>query len=135
MALRDATQRWASGWGRSARVSTLPSGASTRRTGAGEVISIIGAPRNTNMLAKGGAGQLRAIARRLACFPTPAKLPRTFPMEMSEYDETRATTRLPNVDIEIFHRRPWEGNEGPAGRSRWGRPGCPQLSAVHARCS
>ena len=32
-------------------------------------------------------------------------------MEMSEYDETRATTRLPNLDIEILHRRPWEGNE------------------------
>jgi len=33
------------------------------------------------------------------------------PMEMSEYDETRATARLPNLDIEILHRRPWEGNE------------------------
>src|SRR3954466_2501905 len=33
------------------------------------------------------------------------------PMEMSEYDETRATARLPNLDIEIVHRRPWEGNE------------------------
>src|SRR3954469_14113882 len=32
-------------------------------------------------------------------------------MEMSEYDETRTTARLPNLDIEIFHRRPWEGNE------------------------
>ena len=32
-------------------------------------------------------------------------------MEMSEYDETRATARLPNLDIEILHRRPWEGNE------------------------
>src|SRR4051812_28942905 len=33
------------------------------------------------------------------------------PMEISEYDETRATARLPNLDIEILHRRPWEGNE------------------------
>src|SRR5215204_4871001 len=33
------------------------------------------------------------------------------PMKISEYDETRATARLPNVDIEILHRRPWEGNE------------------------
>ena len=32
-------------------------------------------------------------------------------MEMSEYDETRATARLPNLDIEILHRRSWEGNE------------------------
>ena len=32
-------------------------------------------------------------------------------MEMSEYDEIRATARLPNLDIEILHRRPWEGNE------------------------
>ena len=32
-------------------------------------------------------------------------------METSEYDETRATARLPNLDIEIVHRRPWEGNE------------------------
>ena len=32
-------------------------------------------------------------------------------MKISEYDETRATARLPNVDIEILHRRPWEGNE------------------------
>jgi len=34
-----------------------------------------------------------------------------FRMEGSEYDETRATARLPNLDIEIVHRRPWEGNE------------------------
>ena len=32
-------------------------------------------------------------------------------MERSEYDETRATARLPNLDIEILHRRPWEGDE------------------------
>jgi hypothetical protein len=32
-------------------------------------------------------------------------------MEKSPYDETRATARLPNLDIEILHRRPWEGNE------------------------
>src|SRR3954469_9712039 len=32
-------------------------------------------------------------------------------MEMNEYDEIRATARLPNLDIEILHRRPWEGNE------------------------
>ena len=32
-------------------------------------------------------------------------------MEGSEYDETRAPARLPNLDIEIVHRRPWEGNE------------------------
>jgi len=38
-------------------------------------------------------------------------------MEMSEYDETRATARLPNLDIEIVHRRPWEGNEeGPVAK-------------------
>src|SRR3954470_3247109 len=32
-------------------------------------------------------------------------------MEGSEYDETRATARLPNLDIEILHLRPWEGDE------------------------
>src|SRR5215211_5562133 len=32
-------------------------------------------------------------------------------MDKSPYDETRATARLPNLDIEILHRRPWEGNE------------------------
>ena len=32
-------------------------------------------------------------------------------MVESAYDETRATARLPNLDIEILHRRPWEGNE------------------------
>ena len=32
-------------------------------------------------------------------------------MDQSDYDETRATARLPNLDIEILHRRPWEGNE------------------------
>ena len=32
-------------------------------------------------------------------------------MEMSEYDEIRATVRLPNLNIEILHLRPWEGNE------------------------
>src|SRR3954463_16122911 len=31
-------------------------------------------------------------------------------MVESAYDETRATARLPNLDIEILHRRPWEGN-------------------------
>ena len=32
-------------------------------------------------------------------------------MVESAYDETRATARLPNLDIEVVHRRPWEGNE------------------------
>ena len=32
-------------------------------------------------------------------------------MVESAYDETRARARLPNLDIEILHRRPWEGNE------------------------
>ena len=32
-------------------------------------------------------------------------------MVESAYDETRATARLPNLDVEILHRRPWEGNE------------------------
>src|SRR5215210_5109624 len=32
-------------------------------------------------------------------------------MVESAYDETRATARLPDLDIEILHRRPWEGNE------------------------
>src|SRR3954471_24195006 len=32
-------------------------------------------------------------------------------MDRSEYDETRATARLPNLDIEIDHRRRWEGDE------------------------
>jgi len=29
----------------------------------------------------------------------------------SEYDDTKAVAHLPNLDIEIHHRRPWEGNE------------------------
>src|SRR3954447_7006157 len=32
-------------------------------------------------------------------------------MDKSPYDETRATARLANLDIEIAHRRAWEGNE------------------------
>ena len=32
-------------------------------------------------------------------------------MVESAYDETRASARLPNRDMEILHRRPWEGNE------------------------
>jgi hypothetical protein len=32
-------------------------------------------------------------------------------MIQSEYEETRATARLPYVDIEILHRHPWEGGE------------------------
>lgn len=32
-------------------------------------------------------------------------------MTQADYDETKAVAHLPNVDIEIFHRRPWEGNE------------------------
>lgn len=27
----------------------------------------------------------------------------------SDYDDTRAVARLPNLDIEILHRRPWQG--------------------------
>jgi len=36
-------------------------------------------------------------------------------MVESAYDETRARARLPNLDIEILHRRPWEGNEEQLG--------------------
>jgi hypothetical protein len=43
-------------------------------------------------------------------------------MEMSEYDETRATARLPNLDIEILHRRPWEGNEEQLVVMLWAAP-------------
>ena len=32
-------------------------------------------------------------------------------MDKSPYDETRATARLPNLDVDILHRRSWEGNE------------------------
>ncbi|SFK52770.1 hypothetical protein [Methylocapsa palsarum] len=32
-------------------------------------------------------------------------------MEKSDYDETTALAQLPNLDIEIRHRRPWEGGE------------------------
>lgn len=32
-------------------------------------------------------------------------------MEKSDYDETTAVARLPSLDIEIRHRRPWEGGE------------------------
>lgn len=28
----------------------------------------------------------------------------------AEWDETRATARLPNLDVEIVHRRTWEGD-------------------------
>ncbi|HYP58032.1 MAG TPA: hypothetical protein VEQ35_07065 [Beijerinckia sp.] len=31
-------------------------------------------------------------------------------MTQSDYDETRAVAHLPNLDIEIFHRRPWQGD-------------------------
>jgi hypothetical protein len=27
----------------------------------------------------------------------------------SDYEDTRAVARLPNLDIEILHRRPWSG--------------------------
>lgn len=32
-------------------------------------------------------------------------------MTESEFNETKAVAHLPNLDIEIFHRRPWQGNE------------------------
>jgi hypothetical protein len=32
-------------------------------------------------------------------------------MTESDFNETKAVAHLPNVDIEIIHRRPWEGNE------------------------
>jgi hypothetical protein len=32
-------------------------------------------------------------------------------MVQSQYDETRATARLPSLDVEIVHRRPPEGGE------------------------
>ena len=34
-------------------------------------------------------------------------------MAKSEFKETRAVARLPHLDIEMVHRRPWEG-EGEA---------------------
>ncbi len=30
-------------------------------------------------------------------------------MPTSDYDETWATARLPSVDVNILHRRPWQG--------------------------
>ena len=32
-------------------------------------------------------------------------------MKTSDYEETKAVARLPNLDVEILHRRPWQGNE------------------------
>lgn len=32
-------------------------------------------------------------------------------MTESKFDDTKAVAHMPNVDIEIFHRRPWNGNE------------------------
>ncbi len=32
-------------------------------------------------------------------------------MAKGDYDETRAVARLPHLDIEILHRRPWQGDE------------------------
>lgn len=32
-------------------------------------------------------------------------------MTQSDCDETKAVAHLPNLDIEIVHRRPWQGNE------------------------
>jgi hypothetical protein len=32
-------------------------------------------------------------------------------MTESDFNETKAVAHLPNVDIEIYHRRPWQGNE------------------------
>ena len=32
-------------------------------------------------------------------------------MAGSDYDETRVIARLPRLDIEILHRRPWQGDE------------------------
>jgi hypothetical protein len=29
----------------------------------------------------------------------------------SDYNDTKAVAHLPNLDIEILHRRPWAGNE------------------------
>jgi len=29
----------------------------------------------------------------------------------SDYDDTKAVAHLPNLDIEILHRRAWQGNE------------------------
>lgn len=29
----------------------------------------------------------------------------------SDYNDVKAIAHLPNLDIEILHRRPWEGNE------------------------
>jgi hypothetical protein len=32
-------------------------------------------------------------------------------MTQSEFDETKAVAHLPNIDIEIVHRQPWQGDE------------------------
>ena len=31
-------------------------------------------------------------------------------MPKSQFDDTHAVARLPNLDIEIHHRRPWQGD-------------------------
>jgi hypothetical protein len=32
-------------------------------------------------------------------------------MAESDFEDVKAVAHLPNLDIEIFHRRPWQGNE------------------------
>jgi hypothetical protein len=32
-------------------------------------------------------------------------------MATTDYDETRAIARLPNLDIEVLHRRSWQGED------------------------
>lgn len=32
-------------------------------------------------------------------------------MTESDFNETKAVAHFPNIDVEIFHRRPWQGNE------------------------
>jgi hypothetical protein len=43
-------------------------------------------------------------------------------MEKSDYDDTTAVARLPNLDIEIRHRRPWEGGDETVSITLRARP-------------
>lgn len=47
--------------------------------------------------------------------------------KQGDWDETRATARLPNLDIEILHRRSWEGD---AEQVRVTLTGVPSLEAA-----
>jgi hypothetical protein len=55
-------------------------------------------------------GVIVAAIRALRCYGSAASATAEGKSMQADYDDARAVAQLPNLDIEILHRRPWRGD-------------------------